>query len=557
MIFKKKTLTILILTCLACIAYRCAQVVPLTGGAKDAKPPELISVIPANQSTNVQTRGTKIVFKFNEMITAPTVSQKLIINPLTDETPDITVRGKTLTIEFTKGLQQNTTYLLQFGNSVVDIHENNPISNLTYMFSTGASLDTSSISGQVIYALTQKSATDVSVMLYKNLSDTAPLRSKPDYMTRVDEKGKYFLSAVKPGTYQAIALSDKSKNLMYDAGEAIGFLNAPVSINNDTVNFMISVAKPENVFVKKKNQVFWGYNRFILNDTLPDVYMITSKSVDTDNISFETRNDTLEVYYKNMYNRNLELWLKKDKTTFDTISLTLPSKAKTDSSYDKGIRKISFHTEKAIYGVKHDDVVLNFSLPVKNIASEKCFLVRDSVKEKPVFTSEKRNEENTLVTTYFPQYKKRLTNNLITQKTYTLLFLPQSIETFWGTFNKDTIKTVFKTFPADEIGNLQIKLTLTDSITAYVLQLLNANGIVVNEFAAVNKKETIVNFYNLSAGEYSLRLIEDGDENKKFSPSNFFRHVQAESVLYYNKPLKILAGWDIEAEWNMKAVEKK
>src|SRR5207248_2379482 len=181
-----------------------------------------------------------------------------------------------LTVAFNKGVQENTTYLLQFGNSVVDIHESNPATDLTYMFSTGNTIDSSTIRGQVTYALSKKPATDVSIMLYKNLSDTAPLRSKPDYMTKVDEKGNYFLSAVKPGTYQAIALLDKNKNMLYDAGEAVGFLNEPVSVNNDTVNFMISAAKAENVFVKKKNQVFWGYNRFILNDTLPDAYMITS-----------------------------------------------------------------------------------------------------------------------------------------------------------------------------------------------------------------------------------------------------------------------------------------
>jgi len=556
MIFSKKSLIILIIVGFACIAYNCAQVVPLTGGAKDTKHPELVSVVPANKSTNVQPSATKIIFKFNEMITAPTASQKLIINPLTNELPDISVRGKILTVEFTKELQQNTTYFLQFGNSVTDIHENNPFPNLTYIFSTGPSIDTSFITGQVIYALSQKPATDVNIMLYKNLNDTAPFRSKPDYMTNVDEKGKYFLSAVKPGIYQAIALSDKNKNLMYDVGEPIGFLNAPVSINNDTVNFMMSVAKQENVFVKKKTRVFWGYNRFVLNDTLPNVYMVTSKSVDADNISFETRNDTFEVYYKNLYNMNLELWLKKDKVTFDTINLTLPSKAKTDSSYDKGTGKINFHTEKAIYGTKHDDVILNFSFPVKSIDTEKCFLSKDGINEKPVFTSEKRNEEKALVTTYFPQYKKRLSNNLIAQKTYTLLFLPQSIETFWGTFNKDTVKTTFKTFAADEIGNLQVKLTLPDSITGYVLQLLNGSGRVINELAAVNKKETILNFYNLTAGEYSLRFIQDSDENKKFSPSNFLRQIQAEPVWYYNKPLKILAGWDIEAEWDMKNLKK-
>jgi hypothetical protein len=556
MIFSKKFFIISCLVCVAVFTYRCAQVLPLSGGAKDTRAPKLISVVPANKSTNVPNRGTQIVFKFDEMIAAPTASQKLIINPLTEEMPDITVRGKTLIVEFTKPLQQNTTYLLQFENSVVDIHENNPI-DLTYMFSTGPSIDSSYITGKVIYTLSQKPATDVSIMLYKNLSDTAPLRTKPNYMTKVDKEGNYFLTAVKPGKYQAIALLDKSKNMTYDGGEAIGFLAAPVSIHNDTVNFSMSVAKADNIFVKKKIQSFWGLNRFVLNDTLSNVYAIPSKHIYSDNISFDSRNDTLEVYYKNLHDVNLELLLKKDKSTFDTVNLTIPSKTKIDSAIAKGLSKMSVRTEKGIYGAKYDDVVLNFSFPVKSITEEKCLLIMDTTKVKPVLTSENKNEEKTLVTTYLPQYKKRLMNNLVPQSTYTLMFLPQSVETFWGTFNKDTLKAVFKTFPADEIGNLQVKLVLSDSIKGYVLQLLKTNGAIANEYAGVNKKEIAVNFYNLLPGEYSLRLIEDRDENKKFSPSDFFKHVQAEPVWYYKKPLKVLAGWDIEAEWNMKSAEKK
>jgi hypothetical protein len=556
MIFSKKSFSRISLICLAVFSYRCAQILPLNGGKKDATPPKLISVVPADKSTNVPNKGTKIVFKFDEMIAAPTASQKLIVNPFMDETPDITVRGKTMTVEFSKPLKENSTYLLQFESSVVDIHESNAV-DFKYMFSTGAEIDSSFIAGEVVYALSQTKASDVNIMLYENLSDTAPLRSKPDYMTKVDAKGNYFLSAVKPGTYQAIALVDKNKNLVYDPGEAVGFLDAPASIKNDTVNFKISLAKAPNVFVKKKIQPFWGLNRFVLNDTLPDAYILSSQGLNTDKISFETRNDTLEVYYKYLYDTNLELWLKKDKITFDTISLALPSKEKTDSSLAKGMNKINVRTEKSVYGAKYDDVVLNFSVPVKHIDTEKCFLKKDSVRERPVFTSEKKNEEKTLVTTFLPQYKSRLMNQLAAQGTYTLMFLPQSIETFWGTFNKDTLKTVFKTFPADEIGTLQVKLVLSDSIKAYVLQVLKDNGAVVNEYAGVNKKENTVNFYNVAPGEYSMRLIKDGDENKKFTPSDFLKRVQAEPVWYYQKPLKVLAGWDIEAEWNVQTAEKK
>ncbi|MGZ3864606.1 MAG: Ig-like domain-containing protein [Bacteroidia bacterium] len=556
MIFSKRSFTIFILLCIAAFTYRCAQILPLTGGKKDTQGPKLLSVVPENRSVNVPNKGTKIVFRFDEMVAAPTAPSKLVINPLTDETPDITARGKTLTVEFSKPLKENTTYFLQFQGSVVDIHENNP-AQLNYMFSTGPDMDSTYMAGQVLNALTQKPVADAGVMLYGNLSDTAPNRLKPDYMTKTDADGKYVLSAVKPGTYQAITMIDKNKNMFYDPGEAFGFQDKPVFVKNDTFNFLISPTKAANIYVKKKSQPFYGLSRFVLNDTLPDVYVVPAKSFYNENISFETRNDTVEVYYKKLHDTNIELLLKKGKLTLDTIVIAVPSNAKIDSSYNKGTGKMNIRTDKSVYGSKNDDVMLGFSLPVKNITAEKSLLLKDTVKEVPLLTTESKNEEKALVTTYLPQYKRRLTNILSPQSTYTLMFLPNSIETFWGTFNKDTVKTVFKTFPADEIGNLMIKLILKDSVKGFVLQLLKDNGAVVREFAGVNKKEINVNYYNLAPGEYSMRLIDDRDENKKFTPSDFFKRLQPEPVWYYQKPLKVLSGWDVEAEWNMKNTEKK
>ncbi|MGZ3903092.1 MAG: Ig-like domain-containing protein [Bacteroidia bacterium] len=556
MIFSKRSSVIFILLCVAAFTYRCAQILPLTGGKKDTQAPKLLSVVPENKSVKVSHRGTKIVFRFDEMIAAPTAPSKLLINPLTDETPDIIARGKTLTVEFSKPLKENTTYFLQFQGSVVDIHESNP-AQLNYMFSTGPDIDSTYMAGKVINALTQKPAADVGVMLYQNLSDSAPNRLKPDYMTKTDAEGNYVLSAVKPGIYQAVTMLDKNKNMFYDPGEMFGFQEKPVRVNNDTVNFLISPTKAANIFVKKKNQPFYGLSRFVLNDTLSDVYVVPAKNFYGENISFETRTDTIEVYYKKLHDVNMELLIKKDKATIDTVTVSVPSSTKIDSSYIKGMGKMSVRTDKSAYGAKNEDVLLSFSLPVKNMITEKSLLLHDTVKESLVLTTENKNEDKTLVTTYLPQYKRRLTNTLIAQTTYTLMFLPQSIETFWGTFNKDTVKTVFKTFPADEIGNLMIKLVLKDSVKQFILQLLKENGAVVREFTGVNKKEIAVNYYNLPPGEYSMRLIEDRDENKKFTPSDFFKRLQPEPVWYYKKPLKVLSGWDVEAEWNMKNEEKR
>jgi len=544
----------ILLVSLTFLLFRCAQVVPLTGGAKDTKAPELLSVFPANRSVNIAVKGAKIVFKFNELVSAQNASQKLIINPLTDEMPDLTVNGKTLTVEFIKELLPNTTYFLQFGNSIADIHENNPFPNLNYLFSTGPAIDSAYITGEIVDALSQKPVSDVSVWLYKNLTDSALLTSKPDYLTKTNDKGNYFLSAIKYGTYRAVAVADKNKNLMYDLSETMAFSDSPINVFNDTLNFRLSTAKSEKLYIKKKIQSFWGFNRYVLNDTFPGVYFITEKSIDEDKYNYEVRNDTLEVYYKNIYERNFSFIVKNGTKAFDTVNLDIPSQTKVDSTVDKGTRKIGFRAEKPTYSILHDPLIFNFSLPVKKLNEGFCYLLRDSIKESPVFTSENLNEDNALVTTFLPSYKKRLKNKLLPQKTYTLVCLPKSIETFWGTFNKDTLKTSFKTAGADETGNLTVKAQVPDSTKNYVVQILDEKGVLRAEKAIAGKLKSEINFYNLPAGEYKTRVIFDIDGNGKFSPAMFLKHQQPEKVIYHEKSIKILAGWDIESEWKIATI---
>ena len=541
------------------ICNNCAQIGPLTGGAKDTTPPKLVSVLPKDTSINVPRENTTLIFQFDEMVDVKAVSSAMIINPFMDNKPDVSPKGKKMIVKFEDRLQANTTYQIQFGKSIGDIHESNKYKNLTYIFSTGPIIDTNTISGKTNWALTANSVKDVSVMLFTNLTDTAATRTKPSYVVKTDSAGTYSLSAIKPGIYQVVAVTDKNNNNAYDAGEALGFINSPLTISgNDTINFIMSVPKSSRNFIKKKIQAFWGYNKFILSDTMPDAYILyMDKNVDGDKITYETKNDTLEVYYKDIFDTELKLLVKRDQTVFDTITLNVPSAQKVDSTIKKNSKKINVNPNKPIYGIANDDLFLNFSFPIKNIDLDKCFLLHDSIKDKPIISAENKNENNSLVTTYLPLYKKRLLNKLIESKSYTLMFLPNSLTTYWGKMNVDTIKTTFKTYANEDVGTLKIKLTLPDSLHNYILQLLNTNGNVLMEYCASSKKENIVTFYNLTAADYSLRLVNDLDANKKFTPANYSKHTQPEAVYLYTKTIKIPAGWDVETDWNFISEEKK
>ncbi|HKC69510.1 MAG TPA: Ig-like domain-containing protein [Bacteroidia bacterium] len=537
----------------------CAQIGPLTGGSKDVTPPKLLSAFPKDTSTNVPIKNATFIFQFDEMVDVKSVSSAMIINPITDNKPEVRASGKKMIVSFDDDLQPNTTYQIQFGKSIGDIHENNKYKNLTYIFSTGSTIDTNTISGNANWALTSAPMKDVSVMLFTNLTDTAATRTKPSYVVKTDSAGTYSLSAIKPGTYQIVAVIDKNNNNAYDNGEVLGFMNSPLTISgNDTVNFIMSTPKNNRTFIKKKIQAFWGYNKFILSDTLPGAYILyINKNQDADKITYETKNDTLEVYYKDIFDTELKLLVKNDQSVLDTITINIPSAQKVDSTISKNLKKVNVNPNKKIFGIANDDVFLNFSFPIKSIDIDKCSLLHDSTSEKLLITNENKNENNNLVTTYLPLYKKGLLNKLIENKTYTLMFLPNSLTTYWGKMNADTIKTTFKTYATEDIGTLKIKLTLPDSIHNYILQLLGTSGNVVTEYISGAKKENIVTFYNLTGADYSLRLINDVDANKKFTPANFNKHIQPETVYIYSKSIKVPAGWDVETDWNFISSEKK
>ena len=63
-------------------------------------------------------------------------------------------------------LKPNTTYVLNFGNSIQDYNEGNPISDFKYVFSTGSTLDSLWYEGDITDAIAPKPDNFVTVMLY-------------------------------------------------------------------------------------------------------------------------------------------------------------------------------------------------------------------------------------------------------------------------------------------------------------------------------------------------------------------------------------------------------
>jgi Big-like domain-containing protein len=233
----------LLFTSLVCILITissgCAQIGAPTGGPKDTLSPVLVIANPPVRTLHFN--GNKIVFTFNEYIDVQDVSSNLLVSPYPKKNPSVTNKLKTVTVILKDSLLPNTTYSINFGNAIKDIDEGNILKNFTYVFSTGNIIDSEQVKGNVVVAETGKTDSTIFVLLYnKDLSDTAVLKKKPNYIARVDKKGNFVFNNLPPGDFNIYALKDDDGSKTYSAkSELFAFTGQTLHVSDTTQPVML------------------------------------------------------------------------------------------------------------------------------------------------------------------------------------------------------------------------------------------------------------------------------------------------------------------------------
>jgi uncharacterized protein (DUF2141 family) len=207
----------------------CANIIPPEGGPRDSIPPRLLSAVPHDSTLNF--RDKKITFTFDEYVDLQDVQNNLIFMPLFENNPRVDVKSKTITVNFRDTLEPNTTYILNFGNAIKDINEGNVLKNFTYTFSTGAALDSLELRGKVILAQTGKIDSTLTVVLYKNLKDSAVRNQRPMYATKLDANGSFHFHNLPSGVFAVYAIGDAGISRRYmNNTQLFAFLDSPVTV---------------------------------------------------------------------------------------------------------------------------------------------------------------------------------------------------------------------------------------------------------------------------------------------------------------------------------------
>lgn len=185
----------------------CANIQPPLGGPRDSLPPVLLKAAPDENSLRFQ--GNTIRFQFSEYVKLDNLSDNLIINPPAERFPNILSKLRTVTVKIKDTLQPNTTYTINFGNSIRDVNENNPLRGFSYSFSTGDYIDSLELSGKIIDAETGKPDSTLLIILHSKDDDSTVAKEKPRFATRANGKGQFTFDHLPEGDFYIYALKDE------------------------------------------------------------------------------------------------------------------------------------------------------------------------------------------------------------------------------------------------------------------------------------------------------------------------------------------------------------
>ena len=520
---------ILFLLLFVCIG--CAKKGSITGGLKDTIAPTLKISFPENFSTNF--KGNQIKLTFDEYIKLKGLEKQLIVSPPMKNEPLIIPSSVTkyLTIQIKDTLQPNTTYSFNFGQSITDNNEGNPLNQFKYVFSTGPYIDSLALGGRVKDALDREVESFVSVMLYEvneKFKDSVVYTSPPRYITNTLDSLKTFrLENLKAGKYLLVAMKDRNSNNKFNPKtEKIGFHKQFITIPNDTV-YEIELFKEELPFKAYKpsqvsgNRIAIGYDgKQDFSKSKPKIILKNNNQILESIVTQFPKKDSLQVWYKPIKADSLLLNIKKESYVND-FSVKIKNQKKDTLSINA--------VQTGILNMR-DEFTLESSTPLVKIDKSKIFI----------------NSSKTKITEFTPNYddfNQKLVLNFPknTSEKYQIQLLPGALTDFFEKSN-DTLTYKLETRSESDYGNLIVDLQNVKRFPI-IIELTNEKGeILAYDYS---EKNTKVEFNFLEPKDYILRVIYDDNKNKKWDSGNYLEKRQAEEVIYYSKVIK-----DVRANWN-------
>ena len=532
---KKILFTILSLA----IVSGCAKRGNPTGGPIDSLPPVLVNANPKLNTTNFESEEIRLTF--DEFVKLDKVQDQLIISPPLEknayEIRPLTGVTKKVFLKFIDSLDINTTYTINFGNSIKDNNEGNPLTFFNYTFSTGETIDSLYVKGNISDAYNIETDEYVSIHLYRidsTLNDSIIYIKQPTYVSNSLDSTSYIFQNLKEGKYHIIAMKDVDNNYFFDPFyDKIGFIDSLITLPKDSIiDFKL---------FKEETELIWDRPHFINSEKIGfgyygklDLKKIEINSVIPDSIDY--------TYTKEVMSDTIYLWLSNN--SFDSLNFNLIEKDTTKLSTIKFDRKRDTLIDSLNVSAKTVNVIhlkesfkLSSNIPIKKI-EDSLISVRDIDSILVPFVSSVNDNLDEIDIKF----------EVSPSDNYRILILPNAIKDIKGVSN-DTLQFNLTSQSLEDYGNIFLDV-IRNTQSKFILHLINSNGDIVRQYDNVDQNTTY-NFEYIRPGEYSFRLIEDLNKNNIWDTGNYLQRVKPEPVYYFPSELEVRANWDLNETFDL------
>ena len=523
----------------------CAKKGSPTGGPKDSLAPVAKTFFPDNYSVNF--KGQRIEIDFDEFIKLKKVKEELLVSPPLNYDPILSPQtsSKTLKITFIDTLQEETTYVLHFGNSIVDNNEENVLPQFKYVFSTGTYLDSLSLSGQVRSANKPELDGPVTVMLYpaEQMTDSTIYSIKPRYVaTARSSDGAFSLTNLKEGQYYVLALKEEQKNYTFQTQtDQIAFKLEPINLPGDSIRpLYLFSQEPEFAWTRGahagKNRIVFGYNGQRKNRRVTPLFSTASDFRYT--WTEAQKIDSLNFWFTPAFDLDAQdtLWFAAE-TDFGRDSLAIRLKDLYQDSL-----KVNPIT-RGVFSPK-DSIRFSANTPIWQIDPEKIQIID---KDSTIIPVETRLDSLRNTVTLAIEIKD--------DNRYQVDLFPEAFQDFF-TQTHDTLSYTFKTKPLSDYGTINLNFS-GQTNCPILIELVDTKQNPVAEAWRQEADGASVYFDYIDPDKYRVRITLDCNENALWDTGDYDKKIQPEAVHYLPGLLDIRANWSLNEQYDLNQLDQE
>lgn len=590
-----KSLYYIFIIIAAAVMYSCANIGNPSGGPIDKTPPIFMRSNPTPNAVNVKDR--KIEIFFDEIVTLKDPSTKIIVSPAQTEMPRMSALGRKVTVELVDSLLPNTTYTIDFSNSIQDNNEGNAIDNFAFAFSTGSVIDSMRVSGYVIDSRTLEPMQSVVVGLQSNLADSAFHKEKLQRVALTNDRGQFTIRNVSPGSYHIFALKDLDRDYKFgNPTEDIAFLDSIIVPSIGTREAADTVYNDLNEIdtIMRATRPAYFPNDILLsmfNEDRKSQYLANNLRVDSTRISLTFaaasdtlpslsivgRNDVPDQWYtleRSQTNDTLTYWIRPPHLVSADTLMVATTYLRTDTasnlSWGTDTLKFTFQRQKAKKKKKNEEtdsleqirfmelhplangtqevyapLLLQTGTPIERYSREAFHLQRKLQNDTTFYPAEIKSialRDSTL-----SRRDLMLKVDWEPGAAYTLAVDSLAMTDIYGLQTKP-LKVDFNVRKMEEYGNIVFNITaVRDSA---IVELLDGTEKIVLRAPVKNHRAELL---NLLPGKYYARLFIDRNGNGKYDTGKYDMHLQPEETVYYPGAINLKKNWDVEQTWDIYA----